>query len=273
MVTRAERQRRENAVAAGSLHREIEGDYTAERSYMSSPKCYAFIPKRHQRHWKRDDRDRRIFIISLYLSATPRTSGSDAFPRVMSSSHVAEHVLRCRCAGRLPTRDRQCFLCLLADEQYPSLNLSLTPLQQPAKNRSERRIGTTMSIPSDPSQTSSSSSAASGSKPTGRSLSEILQTAPTGAAHPGVEEIRNIDPKEDQERVIAFTKVSHSELCRFRSVGMPGARLPMALALALARAMALRAFARDKLRVLRGRLCASHSLASPLSAWSRVRTT
>lgn len=134
-----------------------------------------------------------------------------------------------------------------------------------------------MSIPSDPSQTSSSSSAASGSKPTGRSLSEILQTAPTGAAHPGVEEIRNIDPKEDQERVIAFTKVSHSELCRFRSVGMPGARLPMALALALAlalaRAMALRAFARDKLRVLRGRLCASHSLASPLSAWSRVRTT
>ena len=71
-----------------------------------------------------------------------------------------------------------------------------------------------MSIPSDPSQTSSSSSAASGSKPTGRSLSEILQTAPTGAAHPGVEEIRNIDPKEDQERVIAFTKVSHSRLCR-----------------------------------------------------------
>lgn len=65
-----------------------------------------------------------------------------------------------------------------------------------------------MSIPSDPSQ-ASSSSAASNSKPTGRSLSEILQTAPTGSAHPGVEEIRNIDPKEDQERVIAFTKVSN----------------------------------------------------------------
>lgn len=36
-------------------------------------------------------------------------------------------------AGRLPTRDRQCFLCLLADEQYPSLNLSFTPLQQSSR--------------------------------------------------------------------------------------------------------------------------------------------
>lgn len=238
---------------------------------MSSPKCYAPLPKRHQMHWS-------ATIAIAVFSSFPCICLPPLGRRARMYFHVS-----CR-HPMLPSMFfgvgvlggcRQeivsvFFACLLADEQYPSLNLSLTPLQQPAKYRSERRTGTTMSIPSDPSQTSSSSSAASGSKPTGRSLSEILQTAPTGAAHPGVEEIRNIDPKEDQERVIAFTKVSHSELCRFRSVGMPGARLPMALALALARAMALRAFARDKLRVLRGRLCASHYLAS-LCPLHRVR--
>lgn len=60
-----------------------------------------------------------------------------------------------------------------------------------------------MSNPLDPSQ----------SRPpqAERSLKEILQTLPTDSGHPGVEEIRKIDPEEDERRVVEFTKVSHCE--------------------------------------------------------------
>lgn len=40
-----------------------------------------------------------------------------------------------------------------------------------------------------------------------RSLSEILQSAPTGTAHPGPDELRKLDPDEDRRRVVAFVEV------------------------------------------------------------------